>query len=287
MYGRGVSSIADQIKTHKGKVTKEDIQEAKNVVTSFYENYPKVKEWMDSTQESVKKNEYVEDLWGRRRHLPDVNRPQYTFTKIDGKVATNFNPLLGSDIYNTSVDQTIQEKYIKKFKECKSKEEREAVEKDALDNGIIAIDNTGFIAQAERQAVNARIQGGAATMTKLAMRNLYRHEELNKLGFHILIPVHDELICECPLRYVDRCKELLSQVMCEAGKPNCIIPMKCDADAFPAWYYDVISAHVQDEFKEQLEKCRRTKDEAFEEVYNMNSEFTKEQITEMLGELYS
>lgn len=287
MYGRGIGSIADQIKTHKGDVTKEDIKEAKDVIASFYENYPKVKEWMDATQEHAKKYEFVEDLWGRRRRLPDINRKPYEFIKKEGKVITNFNPLLNSDIYDTTVPEEIQNKYIEKFKACKSKEDREAVERAADKEGIIARDNSGFIAQAERQAVNARIQGGAATMTKLAMRNLYNSQELKDLGFHLLIPVHDELICECPIANVERCKELLSEIMCEAGKPNCNIPMKCDADAFPSWYYDVIAAHVCDEFEEFVKKEGKTKEEALEEVSEVNSEFTKEQIIEMLGDLYS
>ena len=38
-------------------------------------------------------------------------------------------------------------------------------------------DNSGFIAQAERQCVNARIQGGAATMTKISMIKIHKDEE--------------------------------------------------------------------------------------------------------------
>ena len=39
--------------------------------------------------------------------------------------------------------------------------------------------------------MNARIQGGAATITKIAMRKVFDDEILNDLGFRLLITVHD------------------------------------------------------------------------------------------------
>ena len=38
--------------------------------------------------------------------------------------------------------------------------------------GIMVVDNGGFIAQAERQCVNARIQGSAATMSAFSLPSL-------------------------------------------------------------------------------------------------------------------
>lgn len=61
-YGRGVTSIAEQIKSHDGDVTKEDIKEAKELSENFFKAYPKAKEWIDSCHEYAKRYEYVEDL---------------------------------------------------------------------------------------------------------------------------------------------------------------------------------------------------------------------------------
>lgn len=77
----------------------------------------------------------------------------------------------------------------------------------------------------------------AADLTKLAMIELYNNQELRDLGFKMLIPVHDEIIAECPVENSARCAELMSQCMLHAGKDLCV-PLKCDTDAFYHWYGD-------------------------------------------------
>lgn len=283
LYGRGVKSIAEQIKSHKGDVTKDDIKEANNLVQKFFDNYPQAKEWIDGTKHEVKMNEYVEDLWGRRRRLPEINLPKYEFKKLNAK-STQFTPLIGGELLDTEVDEDTKNKYIAMFKKAFSDEDRLKVEQLAYQEGIEAKDNGGLISKAERQSVNARIQGGAASMTKIAMVNLFNNERLKELDFHILIPVHDELICECPIENVEECKKLLEEVMAEAGKPECQVAMKCDADSFPAWYYDVMRAHFREDFEEMTKE--KSKDEVFNILLKENSEFTEEQMKEFLGELY-
>lgn len=54
MYGRGVASIAEQIHG-----TKEDAQK---IIDDFFTSFPKVKKWIDKTQEDAHKTGYVEDL---------------------------------------------------------------------------------------------------------------------------------------------------------------------------------------------------------------------------------
>jgi hypothetical protein len=63
------------------------------------------------------------------------------------------------------------------------------------------------------------------------------NQELRDLGFKMLIPVHDEIIAECPVENSARCAELMSQCMLNAGKDLCV-PLKCDTDAFYHWYGD-------------------------------------------------
>ena len=64
---------------------------------------------------------------------------------------------------------------------------------------------------------------------------LFNNIELKQLGFRMLIPVHDEIIAECPIENVRRCAELMSQCMIEAGNELCV-PLKCDVELFYNWY---------------------------------------------------
>lgn len=67
------------------------------------------------------------------------------------------------------------------------------------------------------------------------MIELYNNQELKDLGFKMLIPVHDEIIGECPVENSGRCAELMSQLMLHAGR-ELVVPLSCDTDAFYSWY---------------------------------------------------
>lgn len=54
MYGRGVASIAEQIHG--------TVEEAQEIIDNFYNEFPKVKQWMDDSVSFAKKNGYVTDL---------------------------------------------------------------------------------------------------------------------------------------------------------------------------------------------------------------------------------
>ena len=57
--------------------------------------------------------------------------------------------------------------YENKLSKIKGRKQYDAIKNEALGNGIEIINNGGFISQAQRQCVNARIQGSAASMTKI------------------------------------------------------------------------------------------------------------------------
>ena len=100
-------------------------------------------------------------------------------------------------------------------------------------------DNSQYVAKAMRQAVNSTIQGGSADMSKLAMLKCYENEELRRLGFRILFPVHDEIIAEAPKENAKRCGELMAQLMVEAAAEICpSVPYKCDVEYFVNWAGD-------------------------------------------------
>lgn len=280
-YGRGIKSIAEQIKSHDGPVTKEDISSAKKLSDDFFHNYPKAKEWMEGNYRKAREIGYVEDLWGRRRHLPDASLPKYSIKSMeagDNKV----NPLIGFNSKGKEPDKYLVLKYTQRLDGARTKEARDIICAEAKKEGLEISCNSGFIAQAERQSINAPIQGGSATMTKLAMRNMYRDELLNKLDFHLLIPVHDEIIAECPIYNLDQAKKRMEELMIHAGEPECPVQMKCDATSVYRWYEDVFEAHAKEEYEKHMEEGM-TSNESFNKVCIDNSEFTPEEIKKILG----
>lgn len=242
MYGRGINSIAEVL-----GCTKERAQE---ILDTFFEGFPDVKRWINSTYDFVRKNGYVEDYSGRRRRLPDIFLPKYE-VKLDGKeITTDFNPLLYCNgIIKKTVDPRITS-YTNRLAKAKTKKEIDEIKAQAKKDKIIIKDNGGFIAQAERQCVNARIQGGAATLTKLAMIKIYNDDFMKERDAHLIINVHDELLIECPEQYAKECAERLAYDMCQAAVDFGIdIPMKCDADIFKWWYQDQVIGDIKKEIE--------------------------------------
>lgn len=73
---------------------------------------------------------------------------------------------------------------------------------------------------AERNAINAPIQGSAADMIKVAMINIQQDIIKNKLEGKMIMQVHDELVFDVPLKEVPAFKEIVVERMKNA------IPMK-------------------------------------------------------------
>lgn len=258
MYGMGTSAIAEALKVSNA--------EAEDIKNSFFREFPKVEIWINETQKFAKTNGYVIDVWGRRRRLPDILKDKYVVTSNNKNI--DFNPLLYTSGNNENKIEI--NNIINSLNNCKWKKQVDEVKTQARQMGYSIMDNTGFISRAERQCVNARIQGGAASMSKRAMVRVANNEELKKLGFRLLIAVHDELIGECPIENKEECKKLLSQEMLNAALPEVTVPMKCDADDFPCWYYDVYSSEIKKEFKENGKN--------FEDLCYNHSEMLIEQL---------
>lgn len=245
MYGRGVESVAEQI----GKSKKE----AEEIINKFFDNFPNVKKWIDDTNNNAKKNGYVEDYYGRRRRLPDLFLPKYEVTlKGKSNSLTKFNPLLGSKLLITGKTSPLIEKYENKINNMTERRGIKNLIEQASKEGVIIKDNSNKIAQAERQCVNARVQGGAATMSKKAMMRVHNDKILNELGFRLLIAVHDELIGECPEENADKAAERLSEVMISAAAEDVIVPMSCDADISSVWYEESYNAEIKKEYNNLL-----------------------------------
>ena len=108
-----------------------DPKTAEVFITEYFLRYPKVKTYLDSQIDFVKKNGYVMTLLGRRRYIQEINNP------------------------NASLRQF-----------------------------------------AERQAINAPIQGSAADLIKLAMVELHHRLKKEGLESRLVLQVHDELVFE-------------------------------------------------------------------------------------------
>lgn len=226
LYGRGVPSIAAQLNTTPEK--------AQKIKDSVFRGFPAIQKFEQDSLKMAKTLGYVTTLWGRKRRLPILRKPDYEFKWIDG-VAPDDDPLGFDDEQSTEVPESIQKKYLRKLKYAPFGSKR-AIFQEANDEGIWIIDNTKDKADATRQVVNARIQGSAADLSKLAMIKVGNDKRLKELGFRLLIPVHDELIGECPKETAKECAERFAKLMSEAAGDMLTIPISCDVEITEQWY---------------------------------------------------
>lgn len=276
MYGRGTASIAEQIHGTK--------KEAEEITDSFFNSFPKVKKWMDKTQRDARKNGYVTDLWGRRRHLPNILLPKYELKDNSGKTNSIFNPFLECE--DRRIENGKIEVYREELKRARGRKQVETLQERARKDRIEIVDNSSIISRAERQCVNARIQGSAASMTKQAMLAIFSDEELNRLGFRLLITVHDELIGECPTENSTEVARRLEEVMMSAASSKCSVPFKCDADVSSRWYLNEYKALVEEEYDAKV-KSGMSEQEAFDRECEERPEAERKTLYAILKERLS
>ncbi len=70
-------------------------KQAKELIDSYFANYPKVKEFMNNSIDKARKEGYVLTLKGRRRQLPDINSRNHLVRSIAERNAIN-SPIQGS-----------------------------------------------------------------------------------------------------------------------------------------------------------------------------------------------
>lgn len=235
LYGRGVPSIAEQL----GTTTKK----AQGIKDSVFKGFPAIPQFEEDSLQMAQDLGYVVTLWGRKRRLPALQLPEYEFKWKDGAPPDddllNFDAMNAPEYNDSEVPEDIQNYYLRKLSKTWGSGKRKIFEEAAAE-GIVITDNGGKIADAQRQCVNARIQGSAADMSKLAMILVGNDQRLKELGFKLLIPVHDELIAECPEENMKECKERFAQLMSDAAKSKLEIPIKCDVSLSKCWYGDEI-----------------------------------------------
>ncbi|MDX5422638.1 MAG: DNA polymerase I, partial [Hymenobacteraceae bacterium] len=126
-------------------------REAADIIDAYFQEFPAVKEYMDSAVEKARELEYAETLLHRRRYLRDIN----------------------------SRNQTVR-------------------------------------AFAERNAINAPIQGTAADIIKIAMINIHEYLHQEKLQTRMILQVHDELLFDAPKEEVEIVTPKIVELMSNA-----------------------------------------------------------------------
>ena len=273
-YGMGAKTLAGRLEC--------SIKEAEDIIQYFYDGFPGVKKLTEESQKMLKEKGYVTDMWGRRRHIPDAQLPDYTI-QSDRSAAEEFNPLIGAASHENSVIASRINYYAKAIeKALKKKDVIEAAKKEH----IKIVDNRGFINRAMRQCLNARIQGTASSMTKQAMINIDNDELLNKLGFKLTITVHDEVLGICPTETAEEASERLSEVMVNAAKTKCVCPFKCDPYVVSdGWYEDENIGGILNKYNKLLEKGS-SKEEAIDELTKTYPFFNEESIKAVCNQTY-
>lgn len=231
LYGRQIPSIGEQL----GVST----QKAQEIYDKVLKAFPALKRFMDKSQTMARELGYVDTAWGRRRHLTDMQLEPYEFTS-NGKMQAGFDPLSFNKEVSNEISPKLKKEYTDKLSKAFGYQKKLQIIQEADQRGIKIKDNSSFIAQAERQCVNARVQGSAADLTKIAMIHIDQDPELQKLDFHLIIQVHDEVIGECPEENALKVKDRLEYLMVHAADELLSIPMKCDIDITRNWYGETI-----------------------------------------------
>ena len=241
LYGRGTASIGEQLGCSE--------EQASAIKDSVFMGFPAIEEFEQSSLAMAKEKGYVTTVCGRKRRLPDLQLPEYSFEWEKG-----YEPdgdILDFDEIDVEVPYSKQKFYIRKLNNARGFKARGTIIEKAKQEHIIIMSNYGKIADATRQCVNSRIQGSASDLTKLAMIELFRNEKLRELGFRILIPVHDEIIAECPEKNAKECARLLAETMSHSAEEILEMPIKCDVEVSKAWYGKEYEINFTDEDEEE------------------------------------
>ena len=164
IYGISGFGLARQLSIPQG--------EARDYIKAYFERFPGIRAYMDEAKQFAKVNHYVETLFGRRIHIP----------QIEDK-------------------------------------------------------NQAVRAFAERQAINAPIQGSAADIIKRAMIRLPAALRGENIDADMLLQVHDELIFEVPEDQTDKAVAAITRIMEEAAAPvlSLKVPLIAEAGIADSW----------------------------------------------------
>jgi DNA polymerase-1 len=70
-------------------------QEAAQFIETYFEKYPKVKEYLEASKQSAREKGYVQTILGRRRYIPEINSPNRQVREAAERMAVNM-PVQGT-----------------------------------------------------------------------------------------------------------------------------------------------------------------------------------------------
>ena len=87
LYGQGPHALSRQLKVH--------FEIAQQYILEYFEQFPKIREWMQKTLEAGFEKGYVETLWGRRRYIPELKAGNRMIKSAGERAAIN-HPVQGT-----------------------------------------------------------------------------------------------------------------------------------------------------------------------------------------------
>ena len=81
IYGMSAFGLADALKIEQ--------KEAKKYIEIYFDRYPGVKDYMETTKENARENRFVETLFGRRLNLPGINSKNAPMRQYAERTAIN------------------------------------------------------------------------------------------------------------------------------------------------------------------------------------------------------
>lgn len=240
-YGRQIPSIAEQLNC--------TVDEAQLIYDKVAKNFPGLIKAQEDAAEEAHRLGYVQDLWGRRRHLSIMMHDPYEFKYKDG-CNPDFDPFdLDSCNDTNELSETTKKKYIKELLGFKYRRDKNEYIDGLKAQGIEVADYSYQIAEQKRKCFNAKIQGSAASMIKLAMIEIDKDERLKKLDCYLLLMIHDEVICECP---IENHKEAIRYIQEDMVKvvSHLPVPFKSDPETSYCWYGGEVDVDEEGELED-------------------------------------
>lgn len=111
VYGISDWGLAEQINS--------SVTEAKEIIKNFYDEFPEIKDYLNSLVDFAKTHGYATTMFNRRRYLEELNDPSYQIREFAKRAAMNA-PIQGSaaDLIKIAMIQISNELKEKKFKSC-------------------------------------------------------------------------------------------------------------------------------------------------------------------------
>lgn len=176
-YSLGIAYGLNEYKLHMDlKISKE---EATSLIRGYFNAFPKLKQWMTETRESILKKGEISTKFGRKKRALDIP----TLYNKHGKAILNALELWKK--YNA--DEPNKIKYNAAKKDYRTVHE--------------AINN----------AYNHQIQGLAAHIMNRAAIQISK--KIKPFDAHIIAQVHDQLVVECPIEVKHEVAKIIEEAM--------------------------------------------------------------------------